>query len=174
METRKAIGKNLDELIHLINEFLEVISVNLEVLEVLKLKGRIPLTDKRYIEINDLDKKHRRTFEKFLLKTVPVYLNSETTVTDKVLLKEYQLWAADLMVSLKYLDRIIKEFIQEQIEQDKKLKKAVKEFQVKDKRFWRFLDTFKLKTKVFDSFQEDAEDAPILEDEDPANSESKE
>ncbi len=163
MEQRKAIGRNLKENIELIRELLEIIQVNIEVLDILKLKGKIPLTDKAYIEIADLDKKHRRSFEEFMLDILPDYLNSDSVATDKVLKKKYELWTADLIVSLSHLDTVCKEFIQKEINQDKKLKRSVKDMQVKDKRFWRFLDKVKGKDRVFDSFTEESEDANIIE-----------
>ena len=163
MDERKAIGKNLDESIDIIRELLDVIQVNLEILDVLKIKGKITLTDKLYIEIVNLDKKHRRSFEEFMLDILPDYLNSETVATDKVLVKKYTLWIADLIISLTHLDKVCKEFIQYHINQDKKLKKVVKEIQVKDKRFWRFLDIVKKKERVFDSFNEESEDAKIVD-----------
>lgn len=137
----------------------------MEVLEVLKLKGAISLTDKHFIEIVNLDKKHRRTFEEFVLDTLPDYLSSEAQVTEKVLLKQFEVWASDLIISLSHLDKACKRFIQGKIDQDKKLKKAIKDAEVKDKRFWRFLDKVKSKSKIFDSFSEDsAEDAKVVDD----------
>ena len=163
MEQRKAIGKNLRDSIDLVRELLDVIQVNLEILDVLKLKGKISLIDKQFIEITNLDRKHRRSCEDFMLNTLPDYLNSETVATDKVLFKKYELWSSDLIFSLTHLDKICKEFIQDQINQDKKLKKIVKDMQVKDKRFWRFLDIVKGKGRIFDSFNEESEDANIID-----------
>lgn len=165
MEQGKAIPKEVKKSIQLIREHLKVIQVNMEILEVLKLKGMISLTDKRFIEIINLDKKHRKVFESFVLDTLPDYLGSENPVTEKVLYKQYMLWATDLLVSLTHLDKIIKEFIQTQIESDKKLRRTVREIEVKDKRFWRFLDIVKGKSKVFESFNEDSQDAEIVESE---------
>lgn len=165
MEESKKIPLALSESIKIIKEHLKVISVNMEVLEVLKVKGAISLTDKRFIEIINLDKKHRRTFEEFILDTLPDYLNSDSKVTEKVLLKQFDIWAADLIISLSHLDKACKSFIQDRIDQDKKLKKAIRESEVKDKRFWRFLDKVKTKPKIFDSFSEESpEDAKVLDD----------
>ena len=136
----------------------------MEVLEVLKLKGAISLTDKEFIEIVNLDKKHRKTFEEFVLDTLPDYLNSESEATERVLLKQFEVWASDLIISLSHLDKSCKIFIQNKINQDKKLKKAVKDVEVKDKRFWRFLDKVRSKPKLFESFSEESEDAKIVED----------
>lgn len=156
--------RSLRDSIEIIKEHLKVISVNLEVLEVLKLKGAISLTDKRFIEIVNLDKKHRRTFEEFVLDTLPEYLNSESQVTEKVLMKQFEVWSSDLIISLSHLDKSCKNFIQDKINQDKKLRKAVKEAEVKDKRFWRFLDKVKTKPRIFDSFsEEDPEDARVVD-----------
>jgi len=162
MEQGKSISKNLLESIRIIREHLKIIRVNLDVLEILKLKGAISLTDKRFIEIVNLDKKHRREFEDFVLNTLPDYLDSESAVTDKVLSKQFQIWASDLIISLSHLDKICKEFIQAKINSDKKLKKSIKSGEVKDKRFWRFLDKVKGKSQIFESFNEDSEDADIV------------
>lgn len=156
------IPKSLAANIKIIREHLKVTQVNLDILEILKLKGAISLTDKRFIEIINLDKKHRRVFEGFVLDSLPDYLMSNSDVTDKVLLKKFQLWAADLIISLTHLDKVCKAFIQEKINNDKKLKKAIREIEVKDKRFWRFLDKVKGKSKIFESFDDDAEDAEII------------
>lgn len=163
MEETKRIPKGLSDSIEIIREHLKVIQVNLEVLEVLKLKGAIPLVDKRFIEIVNLDKKHRRCFEEFVLDTLPDYLSSENKVTEKILLRQFELWASDLIISLSHLDKVCKSFIQDKINDDKRLKRAIREVEVKDKRFWRFLDKVKTKSKIFDSFSEESEDAEIIE-----------
>jgi len=164
MKQGKSIPKSLVESIKLIREHLKVIQVNLDILEVLKLKGAISLTDKRFIEIINLDKKHRRVFEDFVLNILPDYLDSESIVTDKVLSKQFQVWASDLIISLSHLDKVCKAFIQDKINSDKKLKRAIRAIEVKDKRFWRFLDKVKGKTQVFESFNEESEDAELIED----------
>lgn len=163
MEQGTKKPRSLKKNIEIMREHLKVIQVNMEVLEVLKLKGAIALTDKRFIEIVNLDKKHRRMFEQFVLDAVPDYLGSEASATDKVLLKKYQLWSSDLIISLGHLDRVTKEFIQDLINQDKRLKKHVKEIEVKDKRFWRFLDKVKSKSKIFESFTEEPEDIKAVD-----------
>lgn len=164
MEQNKKIPKGLSDSIEIIREHLKVITVNMEVLEVLKVKGAISLTDKRFIEIVNLDKKHRRTFEEFVLDILPNYLNSESNVTEKVLLRQFEIWTSDLIISLSHLDKVCKSFIQDKIDQDKKLRKAVKEAEVKDKRFWRFLDKVKTKSRIFESFSDDdSEDANIVD-----------
>ncbi len=163
MEQGKSIPKSLRKNIDIIREHLKVIQVNLEILEVLKLKGVIALTDKRFIEIVNLDKKHRRMFEEFVLDILPDYLNSEISSTDRILSKQYQLWASDLIISLSHLDKVSKEFIQDKINNDKKLQRTVRDFEVKDKRFWRFLDKVKGKSRVFESFNEDSEDAEVID-----------
>ncbi|MCK5820490.1 MAG: hypothetical protein KAH17_01345 [Bacteroidales bacterium] len=164
MEQGKSIPKSLIESIKIIREHQKMIQVNLDILEILKLKGAISLTDKHFIEIINLDKKHRRMFEEFVLNTLPNYLSSESAVTDKVLSKQFQVWASDLIISLSHLDKICKGFIQNKINSDKKLKRSIKAIEVKDKRFWRFLDKVKGKSQVFESFNEDSEDAELIED----------
>lgn len=164
MEQNKKIPKGLSDSIEIIREHLKVITVNMEVLEILKIKGAISLTDKRFIEIVNLDKKHRRTFEEFVLDILPNYLNSESNVTEKVLLRQFEIWTSDLIISLSHLDKVCKSFIQDKIDQDKKFRKAIKETEVKDKRFWRFLDKVKSKSRIFESFSEDdSEDANIVD-----------
>lgn len=164
MEQGKSIPKSLRESIKIIREHLKVIQVNLDILEVLKLKGAISLTDKRFIEIINLDKKHRRVFEEFVLNTLPDYLDSDSAVTDKVLTKQFQVWASDLIISLTHLDKVCKAFIQDKINSDKKIKKTIRAIEVKDKRFWRFLDKVKGKSQIFESFNEDSEDAEVVGD----------
>ncbi len=78
-------------------------------------------------------------------------------------MKQFEVWVSDLIISLSYLDKQCKSYIQERINKDKKLKKAIKEVEVKDKRFWRFLDKVKTKSKVFESFNGESEDANIVE-----------
>ena len=164
MEQDKAIPSSLIESIEIIREHLKVTQVNLEILEVLKLKEAISLTDKRFIEIINLDRKHRRVFEEFVLDTLPDYLEKRADQPDLVLSKTYQDWALDLIVSLSHLDKVCKEFILDKINTDKKLRKSVKEVEVKDKRFWRFLDKVKGKSRIFESFNEDSEEASLDQD----------
>ena len=53
MEETKKIPRVLREGIEVVREHLKVIQVNMEVLEVLKIKGAISFTDKDFIEIID-------------------------------------------------------------------------------------------------------------------------
>lgn len=161
MEEKNKVSREVVEAVRLIQEHLDSIRINMNILEVLKLKGRIRLTDKRFIEITELDRKHRKTFQEFVLKELPMFVDGDTQATQKVLKRSFLVWAADLQISLRYLDKLIKEFMYEISQNDSKAKKVVKELEVKDKRFWKFLDKVRTKTKIFESFQE-PEDAQIL------------
>jgi len=161
MEEKNKVSREVVEAVRLIQEHLDSIRINMDILEVLKLKGRIRLTDKRFIEITELDRKHRKTFQEFVLKELPMFVDGDTQATQKVLKRSFLVWAADLQISLRYLDKLIKEFMYEISQNDSKAKKVVKELEVKDKRFWKFLDKVRTKTKIFESFQE-PEDAQIL------------
>jgi hypothetical protein len=161
MEEKNKVSREVIEAVRLIQEYLESIRINMDILEVLKIKGRIRLTDKRFIEITELDRKHRKTFQEFVLKELPMFLDGDTQATHKILKRSFLVWAADLQISLRYLDKIIKEFMYEVSQNDSKAKKVVKELEIKDKRFWKFLDKVRSKGKIFESFQE-PEDAQIL------------
>jgi hypothetical protein len=161
MEEKNKVSREVIESVRLIQEHLDSIRINMDILEVLKLKGRIRLTDKRFIEITELDRKHRKTFQEFVLKELPMFVDGDTQATQKVLKRSFLVWAADLQISLRYLDKITKEFMREISENDKKAKKVVKELEIKDKRFWKFLDKVRTRSKVFESFQEPV-DAQVL------------
>ena len=163
MEIFRRTSREIEAAINLMTELLDVIRVNLEVLEILKLKGRIKLTDKRFIEITELDRKHRSEFQDFVLKKLPPYLDGDATITQKVIKKEFLVWSDDQLISLRYLDRLVKEFMEEINVADGDVLIRQKQLEVKDKRFWKFLDKVRSKNRLFDSFNE-AEEAFILDD----------
>lgn len=161
MEEQNKVSREVIEATRLLKEHLETIRINMDILEVLKLRGRIRLTDKRFIEISELDRKHRRTFQEFVLNELPMFIDGDLQANRKVLKKSFLVWAADLQISMRYLDKTIKEYMHDITENDAIAKKTVKELEVKDKRFWKFLDRVRTKSKVFESFQE-PEDAQVL------------
>lgn len=155
-------SREIEETTRILHDLMETIRVNMEILEILKLKGRIKLTDKQFIEITELDKKHRNEFQKFVLKKLPEFLDGDLQSTQKVLKKTFLVWAADLQISLVYLDREIKKYMKEIHEKDLKNLRGLKEPEVKDKRFWKFLDKVRSKSRLYESFDE-AEEAEVIE-----------
>jgi len=148
--------EEITEAVELLREHLESIRINMEILEVLKLKGRISLTDKQFIEITELDQKHRRTFQDFVLKELPRFIEGSKDPKNSSLKSSFGDWTADLHISMQYLDRIVKEYLHEVNLKDAEWKKSVGDKEIKDKRFWRFLDRVRTKPRIFESFEENA------------------
>lgn len=161
MEDQNKTSREVVEAVRLLQDYLESIRINMDILEVLKIKGKIKLTDKRFIEITDLDRKHRRTFQDFVLKELPMFVDGNTQLNGKVLKKSFLVWAADLQISMRYHDKLVKEFMHDLALEDQKARKVIKELEIKDKRFWKFLDRIRTRSKIFESFQE-PEDAQLL------------
>jgi len=145
------------EAVKLLREHLESIRINMEILEVLKLRGRISLTDKQFIEITELDQKHRRTFQDFVLDELPQMLETNQGEKNNDLMKQFLEWTGDLHISMQYLDRIIKDYLHAINLKDAGGKRVNKNMEVKDKRFWKFLDKMRTKPKMFESFEEPSE-----------------
>jgi len=138
----------------LLREHIETIRINLEILELLKLNGRIKDTDNQYIQISELDRKNRKSFHEFVLAELPGLIEADLEPGSKLLKKSFLDWAADLHLSHSYLDRIIKDYMHHIAAIDQSLKKTIKDLEIKDKRFWKFLDRAKGKTRLFESFKE--------------------
>lgn len=149
--------KQARETVKLLREHLESIRINMEILEVLKLKGRISLTDKQFIEIAELDQKHRRTFQDFVLDQLPRMLEAEEGAGGNGLVKPFLEWAGDLHVSMQYLDRIVKDYLHAIHLKDAGGKREIKNMEVKDKRFWKFLEKMRTRAPMFESFEEPPE-----------------
>lgn len=153
MEYQNNISE-VQQAIILLREHIETIRLNLEILELLKLNGRIKDTDKQYIQISELDRKNRKSFHEFVLAKLPGLIETGLEPDSKVLKKSFLDWAADLNLSLSFLDRIIKDYMHHMTVIDQSLKKNIKDLEIKDKRFWKFLDSVKGKTRIFESFKE--------------------
>ncbi len=149
--------KEVRETVKLLREHLESIRINMEILEVLKLKGRISLTDKQFIEISELDQKHRRTFQGFVLDELPGLLEMKQGAVSTELVERFAAWAGDLHVSVQYLDRIIKDYLHSIILREAGGKRVIRNMEVKDKRFWKFLEKIRTGPKMFESFEEPPE-----------------
>jgi hypothetical protein len=147
-------SNKVDEAVTLLREQIETIRINLEILEVLKLNGRIKETDKQYSDILDLDRKNQKSFHEFVLTDIPGLIKAKLVPEKKVLKKTLLDWAADMHLSLSYLDRLIKDYMHQIAGIDQNQKKNIKNRDVKDKRFWKFLDWEKGKTRLFKSFEE--------------------
>jgi len=142
----------VEQAVILLREHIETIRINLEILEALKLKGRIMGTDKQYNQITELDRKNRKSFHDLILDELPGLIKAGIEPGSKVLKKSFLDWAADLHLSLSYLDRIIKDYMLKIMTIDQSLYKNKKDLEIKDKRFWKFLDREKDRTRLFESF----------------------
>jgi len=158
----KTVSREVEEATRIITDLMDTIRINMEILEIMKLKGRIRLTNKQFIEITELDRKHHMEFQRFMMVILPDFIDGDVQTTHKVLKKTFLVWATDLQISLRYLDIQIKNFLKEINEKDLKNLRSLTEPEVKDKRFWKFLDKVRLKSRIFDSFEE-PEDAEIIE-----------
>lgn len=132
---------------------MEAIRINIELLEVYRMTGKIRITDKAYFEIIQLDRKHRRTFEDFVVDRLPATTGEAGIHAPADTGSEFTAWAEDLSVSLNYLDRITKDYIQRLIDGDEAAGQLFREPDIRDKRFWDFLESLRNKAPVFDSFR---------------------
>ncbi|MFH0761917.1 MAG: hypothetical protein V2A67_10480 [Bacteroidota bacterium] len=171
MEDQDLIRREILEAVKLLREHLESIRINMEILEVLKLKGRISLTDKQFIEITELDQKHRRTFQDFVLNELPVMLETNQGGKNSDPMRSFLEWTGDLHISMQYLDRIIKDYLHAINLKDAGGKRSIKNMEVKDKRFWKFLDKMRTKPKMFESFEEPSETEDLHQPADPEEDE---
>ena len=153
----KKNNREIESTVGLMKELLETNRINLEILEILKLKGRIKLTDRQFIEITELSQKHHREFQSFVLDKLPQFMEGELLPTQNILKKTFLTWSTDLLVSLRYLDGVMKNYMSEINRRDLKNLRSLQEPEVKDKRFWKFLDKVRTKSKVFESFEEPSE-----------------
>jgi len=167
MEDQDLTREEILEAVKLLREHLESIRINMEILEVLKLRGHISLTDKQFIEISELDQKHRRTFQDFVLNDLPRYVEGSKDPTVAPLKESFRDWTADLHLSMQYLDRIVKEYLHEVNLKESERKKAIGEEEIRDKRFWRFLDRARTRPRVFDSFEDRRSEETLHETPDP-------
>jgi len=152
----------------LLREHLETIRINLEILEILKLNGRIKETDKPYVEINDLDCRNRKYFNEFILSELPGLIEPSILSDNQVLRKSYLDWAGEMRQSLSLLDRLIKDYMRKLMGMDKVRSTFRNDLDIKDKRFWKFLEEVKDKHNLFESFEdpgihEKSEQAPDSE-----------
>jgi hypothetical protein len=166
MENQDNINE-VKQAVSLLREYLETIRINLEILEVLKQTGRIKDTDKQYIEITELDRKNRKSFNEFIFTELPRLIEADTEPGIKVLKKSFLDWAADLYMRLRYLDLFIKEYMNQMALADQIRNKKNKDPEVKDKRFWKFLDREKSRARLFESFEEPEKDNELDQVPDP-------
>lgn len=146
-------NNELKQAVLFLRERMETIRINLEILEALKLSGWIKNTDKKYHEIIGLDGKSRKSFNELVLNDLPGLIEADFEPGSKQLKKSLLDWAADLNLSLGYLDLIIKDYMHQIAVADQGLNNLDVP-DVKDKRFWKFLDKAKVKTRLFESFEE--------------------
>lgn len=138
----------------LLREHMETIRINLGILEVLRLNGRINESDKLYLKIIELNHRNQISYNEFLLAELPGYIETQTDPGRNALKKSFMDWAADLNLSLNFLDRIVKDYLSGMVEADQSSKSKEYSREIKDKRFWGFLDREKETDELFESFRE--------------------
>lgn len=159
--------------LRLLGEYLETIRINIEILQMLHQNGRINHADSQYLEIIELDRKNRKSFQELVIAELPDIIKAEHDPESRLLIKSLLDWAADLNLSLGYLDRITKEYMHQLITADKQLSKDPREPDIRDKRFWKFLENAKVKTRLFDSFDENESPGGSDQVVDPVESKGK-
>jgi hypothetical protein len=139
MITRENIS-DIRHAVQLLREHMESIRINLEILNTLRLNGRIPDSDEQFTEIVHQEKKIRKSLNEFILIQLPGLIEADLDDSKAVLKKSYLDWAADLHLSLSHQDFIIKKFMNCYMDQHGAQTITNQEDDVKDKRFWKFLE----------------------------------
>jgi hypothetical protein len=153
--------KDVKQAVVLLREQIETIRLNLDILEILKVGGRIRETDQKYLEISGLNRRSQASFNEFVLMDLPGIMAEEPQSRREILEPRYLDWARDLHVTLRHLDRIIKDYMYQIAREDKVLLKQRNQAEIKDKRFWGFLDDEKNNDRLFESFGETGSTDPL-------------
>lgn len=147
------INSDVERTIFLIREHIDTIRINLEILEALKISGRIRDNDKKYREIVDLESRSRKSINDFILAEFPSFIEGNSDPAGKVLRKSYIEWATGLLQSLIELSRLISNYIRHLAEMDHFRHKPITREDIRDKRFWDFLEKEHKKAGLFGSFE---------------------
>ncbi|MFA6128967.1 MAG: hypothetical protein WC699_16830 [Bacteroidales bacterium] len=162
------MNRDLKDTIYVLRELIRTVRLNLEVLELLRLNGRISETDKQYLEIIRVNRRNIRSMDEFLLETIPALIDANPESGQKFLKKSFRDWSAELAVSLGYLNRLIKDFISPLAKADQMSDSGFNDLIIKDKRFWPFLDNAGNESILFTSFEEkqsgDSQETPDPEE----------
>lgn len=149
-DEEKFIGQRIRDTSFRLNEYEEMISVNMAIISRLKERKMIPEDDPEYHEIMKIHKKNQLAYKNFLLNRMPGYLGYGR---NKKLEEEFIIWIQKYLSKVRAEDKILKKYINSRINNEKDKKLLTGSNQVKDKRFWKFLDNFKKKKAPFESFK---------------------
>jgi len=151
---KKFIGQQIREASLNINEYEEMIAINIAIIMKLRERGLIKEDDPEYLEILKIHKENQEGYKNFLLNRLPGYLGYGR---NKKLEEEFISWITKYKSHVRAEDKILKRYIDTKItDMDKNKLSGAGE--IKDKRFWRFLDNFRKKETPFDSFRRENED----------------
>jgi hypothetical protein len=169
MENPDNFRTDIESTVHLLREHLEIIRINLEILGMLRQNDRIRSDDPEYGEILQLDAKHRKSFHDFILNRLPGLVAGEKKENREELAMTFRDWAEDLLISLRFLNRITGLYVRKLIGRDEDLYRSIDEKEVKDKRFWSFLEESRNQPHVFTSFvsteeEEESKQSPDTEE----------
>lgn len=110
MKNQEQLGE-VEKAAYFLREITETIRINLEILEVLKLQGRILATDRSFIRITEIEAKTRKSLTDFVLVKLPELIESEPGTASSILRKSYQDWAGEIFTTLSFLDRMLKDYL---------------------------------------------------------------
>jgi hypothetical protein len=152
--------KELEPELFLIREQMEIIRINMDILRVLVMQGRIKVTDDQLAEINNLDNRVHKSFQDFVLSGLPAWIQSDPQPSRDDMARFYLEWLDGLHGYLRKLDRLTKDYISSIREDHKQVKPVIKpvagpsrKAEVRDKRFWEFLDREDTGSPLFESFE---------------------
>jgi len=155
-DEEKFIGQRIRDTSLKLNEYEEMVSINISILSKLKEKGLITEDDPEYLEIMKIHRQNQGAYKHFLLNRMPGYLGFGR---NKKLEEEFMEWILKFLSQVRAEDKILKKYIDSRISNDKDRKRLGDSYQIKDKRFWKFLDNFKKKKDPFESFRRDDDQA---------------
>lgn len=151
---QKFIGQKIREASLNINEYEEMIAINIAIIMKLREKGLVKDDDPEYLEILNIHKENQDGYKNFLLNRMPGYLGY---ARNKKLEEEFISWISKYISHIRAEDKILKRYIDTKITDIDK-KKFRSQDDIKDKRFWRFLDNFRKKKTPFESFSREDEE----------------
>ena len=107
-DNEKFIGQKIRENSLKLNEYEEMISINISIVKRLREKGMIAEDDPEYLEILNIRKDNHAGYKNFLLNRMPGYLGYGR---NKKLEEEFMSWINKFLSQLRAEDKILKKYI---------------------------------------------------------------
>jgi len=155
VDENKIIRQKIHETRLKLIEYEEMISINIDIISMLKESGLISEDKPEYIEILNIHRDNQKGYKDFILNHLPEYLDYDN---NKKLSEDLFSWLSQYLSKLRAEDKILKKYINSRIVSEQNKKTPGDLIDIKDKRFWKFLDNLKNKTDLFESFNLEEEE----------------